>query len=634
MQPPKAARDGANAATIFPPASSSSSSSSSSFTTVPSSNSSCADAKLDLLLNVETLQTLFQDVEPTKEPVLTRQPDVLRIQYTKDFDRVMGLYRSLSPKFSGVLRAAPSARWFLLTAFVLRQCQSHYTAWKDRRDVVMGSARLQGSTRESLLAEWGNCCGSRAGTDPRWKELMPIVESWLPAEADLKGPTGAFSVWRAVLWELRAIEGFNLRNHKNFQVWHHRKELLLEALARTESPPRSSVIASLKLLDRYLTQHHNMCFSDIDERPLCSNVFILDHKNYHVWLHRAWFVHTFPFLVQPPSWPALLDDCTVRTGQPEKSTTPLRPFAVQESWGEECLAPQLPPCGLKEELDYTASLIQWDCLNNSVWCHRFYLFDRDLIGASLQTCSSQSPADVDAVLRHLCLDEMHYALQWCVYEPCNESSFVHARGIASVYQAAALRLYLSSNAAEAHNFLGDTVPISSMAPVPSHYKCLKEKVPWDVFLRTFSLVKQQLSVLRDNVAPRAEELRRSASAGDEASLREMRRCRSQYLVDNVHQVYAASYHLLFMLLEQLWCCYFTDAERSRVGEALPPEKYTEGDEAAAEAVAKQSLHDCVRCFLEHELQAMGLARRLVVEDAIRSKYWKNEINLVMHRDYC
>ncbi|RNF07001.1 putative protein farnesyltransferase alpha subunit [Trypanosoma rangeli] len=609
-------------------------STSSSFTTMSSSISSCGDVgRLDLLLNIESLCTLFQDVAPTEEPMSTQQPDLLRIQYSKDFDRVMGLYRTLRGTFSGAFRAAPSARWFLLTAFVLRQCHSHYTAWKDRRDVVLDSARLLGSTRESLLAEMGGSDEFHGGNNIRCGELTPILESWLPLEANLKGPTGSFSVWRAVRWEFQAVEDFNLRNHKNFQVWHHRKELLLEALARTESPSHTSLLASMELFNRYLIQHHNICFADIDERAICGEVFKIDHKNYHVWLHRSWFVHTFPFLIQPPSWPALLGDYTTMTDQAGKSTEPLRAFVVQEMWEEECQGPPIPPCGLKDELDYTATLIRDDCLNNSAWCHRFYLFDRDLIRASLQTCSLQSLEDVDTVLRHLCLDEMHYALQWCVYEPCNESSFVHARGIATIYQAAALRLYLSSNATGAYNYLADKVSISSMAPLPSHYMCLKEKVPWDVFLGTFSLVQQQLCVLRDDVTSHAEELRRSVSAGDEATLLESFLCRSQYLLDNVHQVYAARYHLLFVLLEQLWCCYFTDAERDQVNETLPPKKYAEGDEAAAEAITKQPLDNCVRYFLEHEVQAMGLARRLVVEDAIRSKYWKHEINLVMHRDY-
>ncbi|EAN99354.1 putative protein farnesyltransferase alpha subunit [Trypanosoma cruzi] len=627
MQPSMLAHDGKNAPR-------NSLSSSSSFKTVSSSASLGDDVgRMGMLLKNEALQTLFQDVKPTNEPVAPRQPGVLQIQYSRAFDYVMGLYRTMSAKFSGI-GSPSSARWFLLTAFVLCQCNGHYTGWKDRRDVVLESARLLSSTREDLLVKWGTKEENSSGNEERLEKLMPLVENWLPAEAELKGPTGSFSEWRAVRWELNAVKCFNLNNHKNFQVWHHRKELLLEALARTDSPSRTSDLASMGLFDKYLIEHHGVHFRDIDERSLCNEVLNMDHKNYHVWLHRLWFVHAFYFLVQPPSWTALLNSYAASAGQREKSTAPLRQFVVQEKWEEYCLESNIPPCGLKDELGYTAVLIRDDNLNNSAWCHRFYLFDHDLIGVLLQTSSQHQPNDVEKVLRELCLDEMHYALQWCVYEPCNESSFVHARGVANVYQSAALRFYLSRDATGAyHNCLADRGPISSMEPLPSHYMCLKKKVPWDVFLATFSLMQQQLCVLRENVAPRAEEHRSRASASDNATVRMLHNCRSQFLLDNVYQVYAALYHGLFVLLEHLWCCYFTETERRCVNEVLPPEKYAEGAEAAAGIIKTQQLEYCVRFFLEHEVQAMELARRLVVEDSIRSKYWKNEIKIVMHRDY-
>ncbi|KEG11312.1 protein farnesyltransferase alpha subunit [Trypanosoma grayi] len=606
----------------------SSSSSSSSYKTVNSSPSLTeSDAQLSLLSRLEALQVLLLDIKPTEEPIVPQQPDVLRIQYSSTFNYVLGMYRTMSATFTGV-HSPSSAKWFLLTAYVLRQCTSHYSVWKDRRDVLLEPARLLSSTQESLKEENDKIDNTRMFL----QEVMPVAERWLPMRADVEGPGGAYSPWRAVQWELNVMKSFNMRFHKNFQVWHHRKELLIESLARTDPALRQEAFASLESFDRYLSTHHNVRFADIDERTLCNEVLEIDVKNYHVWLHRSWFVHAFSFLLQPPLWAALLKHFGISAQKRETSGSDLPPFIPNSKWKRECMKPTVPPCSLNDELMYTASLIRADCFNNSAWCHRFLVFRNDLIGVLLRNNAPIHPTDVEEVVRQFCLEEMNYALQWCFYEPCNESSFVHARSVAAVFQAATIRLHLSNNAGKAHSCLNDSEPIFNDSRSSSHYTCLSDKVSWNDFLATFSLLLQQLCALRDVITPRAEDFRVYGTARDAKTVHVIHQCRSQFLLDNVHQVYAAHYHCLFLLLEHLWCYYFTDDERSRVKKALPSEVYAAGIDAVETQVA-QVPDGCIKFFLENEMRAMELARRLVTEDSIRSRYWKHEISLVMHREY-
>ncbi|ORC90265.1 protein farnesyltransferase alpha subunit [Trypanosoma theileri] len=612
--------------------------SSSSFRTIPSSSSSSStssdssdseDPRLLLLYAVRVIQDLLENVDITEEPSIAILKGDEPTVEPKSSNKVMGLYRTMSATFSGI-RSPSSPEWFLLTAFVLNGIPTHYTVWKERRDVILQSNRLLNSTLDVLISDM-----------ERKNQKIPqnvnaVASEWLPSRKDLESTNGIFSNWRAVCWELNAVKCFNLRYQKNFQVWHHRREMLEVTLKQIEPSLCSTVLASMDSFSQFLRTHHNMEFSQIDERIISGLALEMDGKNYHVWLHRAWFIRAFSFLVSPPSWEALRQlpfGFIKSTGNNVNKF--FENFAVKEEWEQLSLTPTVPPCALNEELLYTANLIKSDCLNNSAWCHRFSLFNHDLIYTLMQTSSSVSIQELKEVLHYLCGEELHFALQWCVYNPSNESSFVHARSITVIYQATSLRLLLSNAISEetGYHYLNDEGPIIGSKPLSSHYLSLKKHVSWEDYLNSFSLLQQQLLVLQEVVVPRVDKLYIRTAARDEETVNILHSTFSQFLIDNLHQVYAAIYHSLFVMLEQIWCCYFTEEERNQIHKLLPSNTYIEGIAAVTAQLIQKPIEGCVKFFLESELQAMQLARNLVDKDSIRSKYWKHEIRIIMHRQY-
>ncbi|KAH8605479.1 putative Protein prenyltransferase alpha subunit repeat [Trypanosoma vivax] len=596
------------------------------------SSESCSEeeeAQLAVISDVESLRKLLADLTPIEEPYSSAYPNILRISYSAPFDMVMGFYRAMRSQSCGQ-HAPSSPRWFLLTAFALAKGPSHYTLWKDRRDIVLHPTRLLQSTQEALRND---------ASGEQWSdEFQDTVKMWLPLSSDVSDPGGNYSRLRAVQWELKAIGCFNRKHTKNFQVWHHRKELLMEALADVDP----EVLKSRSTFEEYLRTVHCMNFSDIDERSLCSDVLNNDNKNYHVWLHRSWFVHAVSFLVAPPSWDSLLECYQASEAsngssgggmrRAEDKMPPIRPFVMQNKVAKSNEAFTLPQCELRSELRYTAGLILEDCLNNSAWCHRFHIFNNDLITKLLQSGTHLRKVEVETVLRELCLEEMHYALQWCIYEPSNECSFTHSRSVALLYQGAALRLYLSSRASEVSGSAYLSGGITLASPFSKHFTNLRELVPWEVFIDTHSLLLQQLDVLRGAVTARAEQVRSSEAKRDGVTIAAIHRQRSQFLLDNIHQVYSARYFSLFALLEQLWLCYFDEKERFQVNCMFPPDGYTQGATAAMEQIMGLP-EGPTKFFLGLELQALELARQLTRQDPIRVKLWKHEMMVVMHRNY-
>ncbi|AAZ10482.1 protein farnesyltransferase alpha subunit, putative [Trypanosoma brucei brucei TREU927] len=592
--------------------------------TYSSSSLNSEDERLALLSDINALQALFPGVTPKEETPLIKHPNMTPAVFSKKFDYVMGIYRAVGVTFKGTRVGPSTPQWLLLTSFVIQQNASHYSAWKDRRDVFLQPSRLLTSTRDAFMAENGQqCCGDKSDS------LAKVIQEWLPAQCDVQGPTGEYSVWRAIRWELKAMERFALMNPKNFQAWHHRGEMLREALMHANS----AVTGSRSAFDGYLLTCHNMQFSDIDERVFCDAALDDDSKNYHAWLYRSWFVHSFPFLLHPPSWDSLLGgDQGTEDKHSELHAAPFRSFTVEEDWLHKCLQPIIPECPLSDELTSTAKRILHDCMNNSAWCHRFYVFEHDLIVPLIRVIPPQQTEEAKLILKRLCECEMFYALQWCAYEPCNESSFVHARCVAVLHQAVAIHLCLSSHEDAPHVFLRDDEIIQVAGSSSLRHMNLRDKLRWGAFLETFRLLLCQVNVLSDVITPRAEEFRSGGEGRDDATISVIRKRRSQFLLDNTHQVYTARYRCLFTILEYMWRCYFTVSDRENVAAALPPEVYAGGDAEAA-ALAQQQSDDCVKFFLEAELQALRLARRLFVEDDIRRKYWKHEMNIVMNRDY-
>jgi protein farnesyltransferase/geranylgeranyltransferase type-1 subunit alpha len=521
------------------PSSSSSTSASASAHSLSSIDGEC----LYQLACVETFLPLAKDVSAEDEPTASLHP-VVNIDYSPNFKFIYGLYRALRGHVEYVdavarrcrgdhtcqiiraLRTSP-ARWLLLLGFALRQCTSNYTVWKDRRDVIMSPEVLRHATRDQLPAldlpeialsskEEDTAKKEKALTELKesQKKIQLVAQHWLPGNADLlwdpvddswaaPGTCAAHSTtlspWRAVHWELNAIGCFTRLYHKNFQVWHHRKELLSYALQHTtatpparhadpsaegEEPTTAATAAAedngtLLLLEsedtftRYLQQHHGLRFADVDERETVKTVLCdTDSKNYHAWLHLSWYLHAMPFLLKPPSWATLkVFAKTVRStpfysadGTPAAQQTP--EFRVHPEWAHVApftdsstaetqpasRHPTLPPSPLTTEMDFTAQLIQQDCLNNSAWCHRYSLFKEDLMRRLWQqqvlscsddncnrTSASSNGLEFKEVVYALCMVEADFALQWLHVDPTNESAYTHARSIAVLYHTIMVR---------------------------------------------------------------------------------------------------------------------------------------------------------------------------------------------------
>lgn len=469
---------------------------------------------------VETFLPLSKDITPVNEPTVSAHP-VARIDYSPNFRFIYGLYRALrncieftdaaaQQRVSGpslpVIRAMHTspARWLLLLGFALRQCTSNYTVWKDRRDVIMSPHVLRCCTRDALppvalpsvlLSTDAADAAAKAKAVAEVKEssrkIEVVAEHWLPGPSDLYvGDDGAarasatsavVSPWRAVRWELEAVGCFTRLYHKNFQVWHHRRELLSYALQHTIQPApavhadhnstsipdrtpdaaddqcAAGVLSSEERFSAYLTEHHGLTFADVDEREIVRSVLCdVDSKNYHAWLHFTWYLHSLPFLLEPPSWTALKTFADALAREQQSWAFRVHPdWAFVTSSGDASATPvslrsTLPPSPLTVEVDFTARLIHDDCLNNSAWCHRYSLFKQDLLRRLWRTQTQPhtfAAGGVDLrefhhVLYALCMVEADFALQWLHVDPTNESASTHARSVALLYHTLRLRMVL------------------------------------------------------------------------------------------------------------------------------------------------------------------------------------------------
>ncbi|KPA80582.1 putative protein farnesyltransferase alpha subunit [Leptomonas pyrrhocoris] len=514
----------------------SASSSSSLLDTSAHSLSSIDGDHLYQLACVETFLPLSKDVTPEEETTTSLHP-VAHIDYSPNFKFIYGLYRALRSRVEyaeavaqqrrgdhagPIIRALHTspARWLLLLGFTLRQCTSNYTVWKDRRDVIMSPDVLRRATRdrlpaqalpEVLLSSSDTTAGAAvkatalAEMKESTKKIELVAQNWLPGASDLFWnsdataaavddalPTMPLSPWRAVRWELNAVGCFTRFYHKNFQVWHHRRELLCYALQQstTGSPPAAhvepnessaaaaalkqsvqSLLESEEVFSAYLERHHGLRFADVDERATIKAVLgEEDSKNYHAWLHLSWYLHALPFLLHPPNWAAL----TAFTAAAQRPWT----FRVHPAWAFASSAdsasalpasrrPTLPPSSLTNEMDFTAQLLHRDCLNNSAWCHRYSLFKEDLLrrlwqeqqrpcfecggggsGGDGDSNTHVSEAEFRDVVHTLCMVEVDFALQWLYVDPTNESAYTHARSIATLFHTVAVRLAVLRGAKE------------------------------------------------------------------------------------------------------------------------------------------------------------------------------------------
>lgn len=530
-------------------ASSPSSSSSSSGAYTSSNNADVAALKhsdeehILQLTWVDVLGTLATDVQPEPEPVVEsgRHP-VLAIDYTPNFAFVTGLYRTLRPSMVELVRtprstlrpllyaaAAPSpamARWLALTAYTIRQCSSHYTAWSDRREIVLNPYAFWAATRDrvalgspALPADIAMAEDVRQSLAENYADMAfrfkEVARTWLPDAGDMPADAithlgggaagGAASdpvaeeraevkaLWHGIAWELEAVGPIGRLYHKNFQVWHHRKELLLHGLSRTvdvqllrqgqsrtDAAARTVALAALlsskEVFAAVLRNDYGLEFSQIDERTITGQVLeFVDSKNYHVWIHRSVIVHALTFLTRGPPASRWRSDwlglCGIPTG--EASPAGSDEFFVDPHWVDEnavILAIPVPTSApIKDEFDFTARAINVDCFNNSAWCHRVQLLRDDVVGALLRQHAAAvrsrcpggegtehlSQSELMHVLWTVCKKETDFALQWCFLRPSNQCGFDYARTVAEVYQATVQRVLLHAAMARAGAALAD-----------------------------------------------------------------------------------------------------------------------------------------------------------------------------------
>ncbi|CCW59698.1 unnamed protein product [Phytomonas sp. EM1] len=733
---------------------------------------------------VDVLSRLFSNVQPVQEPEVSPYP-VVNIKYSSAFDLTMGYYRALrhtmtslhAPKalsmdvttsLSAIGGRAACAKWMLLLSFALRHCIAHYTIWKDRRDFILCPAIFQWATQEQIPSidfnQSPTFLGSQTSLEGPAKlseserqamqqKYQDLVRQWLPRREDLAAPKHReskivdhwFSLWQAVRWELQTIDCFSRLYHKNFQVWHHRRELLSYVLKtmETDDGKFSSVMATTADFEDYLLEEHGMTFAEIDERVVCEAVLChKDAKNYHIWLHRSWFISAFSFLLQLPEdwdkWRTFLSMFPEIHCHDVIINANAEDFAVDPIWREiNCRRLPLPSCPLADEVTFTSHMIQEDHLNNSAWCHRLLIIKKHLIETLLQQHHAQLRCDqrrqVDAaklrdVISAVCRLEVDFGLQWAVVEPTNECAFVYARSVVELHQAVMLRLLLldralqdSSDSPACVDFLllSDLLPplasvctqhclsedLSCMGNTQrSHLRAYEEtnhnssrtsrpfrysindlvyrirKLSWSEYLGTFALLIFQKEILCTHVAPRVQELRQAFeqaslehvapppsqdSAVDDKEVGPVRAAMyantSQFMIDNLWQVVAAQYHSAFHFLEQTWLLYGDSSFRASVAQMRQPEVYVAHgvtsdmrtpssakakDIAAAKAAADAlsltndnisskdtNLTAAVDFFTTVEAEALYLAKRLLIEDSIRSKYWKHEAWTVLYRQY-
>ncbi|KAG5497387.1 hypothetical protein JIQ42_03873 [Leishmania sp. Namibia] len=639
---------------------------------------------------VETFMPLAEDVTPVDENTFdSPEHPVARINYSPNFSFIYGVYRSLrghldyapmlpasgEPCESGELPPVihtirtSAARWFLLLAFALRQCTSNYTVWKDRRDVLMSPAVLAQATRDALpalsvpaailsrTASEAECRAALRQMHKKQKKLSRTSQHWLPARADIVWE-GRLSPWRAVHWELTAVGCFTRLYHKNFQVWHHRRELLTYALQQSPSHARCSedaaaasrkpaqqreggsplvpIMASEAIFSDYLCRHAGLDFAAVDERPtlravLCNE----DGKNYHAWLHLSWYLHTFSFLLTPPSLEDLKEHETVVTAVIANNGLCFTPHpnwvTASESAAPMALCPTLPPSPLTNELQFTAQLIHQDSHNNSAWCHRFALLKEALLRRLWwELCWGDCTNDFGGPLtnenwqrtvRVVCAVELDYAMQWLYVDPTNEAAYTHARSVAFLFHTLATRQYVwaaehasAEGSEELKRYLVEAPLLTPVALARSELRAdadagtvspstqlmnllrdRQRRVPWSTYVDSFALVRQMQRVLHTAIRPRVTELEEQAarillsvaeSKGSSpgqapkpkatAALKSLYERSSQYMLDNFHQVDTAQYLACQGMLEEMWLTYMNAAQRRRVQELRPSEAYREG----------------------------------------------------------
>lgn len=252
------------------------------------------------------------------------------ILYSPDYSQAMDLLRALLPADE------LSPRTLALTEHLSKKCPSSYTVWYFR-------ARILTNGPEG-------------------------------------GPNGLGSKRDRLLKELVYLDDLARVNMKNYQVWQHRKLIVLAL-----GDPSRELAFTAQVLDE-------------------------DCKNYHTWVYRQWVLSHFGGLPQSQ------DKAAKPTSDAEHSDA-----AGQFSrlW--------------HGELDYVASLLQTDARNNSAWNHRFFcIFGARWAHNTHNDVARRLCADqwkIGASLKGCMANEIAYAKDHVKMIPHNASAWNYLRGV-------------------------------------------------------------------------------------------------------------------------------------------------------------------------------------------------------------
>lgn len=632
--------------------------------------------------SIDVIQRLFSDVPSVPQPNVQPIP-VVQIGYSKDFSYIMGIYLSMLRSLTGGMSSqpaaiswatnsvadatnvtsefstqriavvkSPTARWLMLLGIVLTKCPSHYTAWKQRRDVVMNHKHM-----------YELCCSEHYNEQPHAVPVNELIHAeteaitfWTPncADIDIQHPmtvgtaiTSSPSLWKCVLWELLTTAKCFVRDyHKNFQLWHHRKELIMWAIQHTPAEH----LVSVEAFNKYLQQQHHspssrsLAFSDFDERIVCDVVLLdEDSKNYHVWSHRAWFLMSFPFISVPLSLSTLKESVL---GENEGNSVAFSPMPLSElKWnaGAAELLPQ--PSDVRntslflEELHYTARRIGEDWFNNSAWCHRFAVFKKYIVEPLTAAVPIKDDDDESAVrrriLKALCEAEVHYALRWAVVEPCNECPFVYAKGVADLWQVVSLGL-LSSSSSTTHPAGGEGLLATAALQA--------QGVTWESFRDSQALHDDTINIIGSYVLPVVAQIREATAAaavaphqdaagGDEE--RELHSTtRAIFLRNNTHQPTAAVFRVLFDRMESTWGTFLAPSQKEAHVTQYPIELFEQLEATEPVTTTSSATSSSWETVVHQwEMSLVRLGSQLHATDVIRAKYWRHMVHTVVHRQY-
>lgn len=183
-------------------------------------------------ITLDNIQYVFKDLDPI--PQFDNKIDILRIKYN-DFDNLLNSYFRTIYKSKEV-----SKRAFSLVKILISNSPSNYAAW------LIYRIHLDNDT---------------------------FVNNNIDINEE--------QIW---------IDNITLKNHKNYQLWHHRK-LYIEYLIKDNINEKQSKINANELSINELNIYNH-------EVNVLDKVFNCDRKNYHAWCHKIWLTRRFGMFKQ------------------------------------------------------------------------------------------------------------------------------------------------------------------------------------------------------------------------------------------------------------------------------------------------------------------------------------------------